>query len=139
MKKGEALASASPFCCARCVVKLGLLRQRIGARESSQFQSEAVIVSSTKPNRSPLEFAEWSGLSISTVRRRLKDGTIDSEQPGGFRTRIYIPVDALLLSHSDDDLDGASDDSGESEDTGEDTPQTDRISGPRPKWKTENQ
>jgi excisionase family DNA binding protein len=105
----------------------------------TQSQCDDIDVSSAKRFLSPKEFAESSGLSESTVRRRIKDGTIDSEQPAGFGTRICIPVDALQRSHSDDDLDGASDDSGESEDTGEDTPQTDRISGPRPKWKTENE
>src|SRR4051812_3326483 len=41
------------------------------------------------------EFAHWSGLSVSTIRRRLAGGTLRSVQPGGPRTRILIPCDAL--------------------------------------------
>lgn len=95
-------------------------------------------MSRAKPFLSPAEFAEWSGLSEATVRRRVKDGTIDSKQPGGFRTRILIPVDALQHSRSDDSRDRARDDGGKSDDTGENTRQTGDISGPRPKWMTEH-
>ena len=105
---------------------------------NAQFQSDAVIVSRAKRFLSPAEFTDRSSLSISTVRRRVKDGTIGSEQPGGFRTRIYIPVDGLQRSRSDDCLDGARDDRGKSDDTEENTPQTENVPGPRPKWMTEN-
>ena len=107
-------------------------------QRNTQSRCDGVIVSRAKPNLSPAEFAEWSGLSESTVRRRIKDGSIDSEQLGGFRKRIFIPMDAPQRSHSDDCLEGASDDSGETEDTAKDTPQTGRVSGPRPRWMTEN-
>ena len=95
-------------------------------------------MSSTKPNLSPAEFAEWSGLSVSTVRRRIKDGSIDSEQLGGFRKRIFIPMDAPQQSQSNHCPNGARDDCNESGGTNENTPQTENVPGPRPKWLTEN-
>jgi hypothetical protein len=44
---------------------------------------------------SPAEFSERSGLSLATVYRRLRDRSLPSAQPGGPRTRVLIPVDAL--------------------------------------------
>lgn len=43
----------------------------------------------------PQEFAERSGLSMSSVRRYLADGRLPKSQPGGPRCRVLIPVDAL--------------------------------------------
>lgn len=43
----------------------------------------------------PKEYAQETDLSIATVRRRLADGTIHYEQPGGKGTKIMIPVSQL--------------------------------------------
>lgn len=82
---------------------------------------------------SPAEFAELSGLSEATVRRRLKDGTIESVQPGGFRSRILIPIDALQRANTDDRREHA----GRVGDVEESDRRTQSISGPQPKWMTE--
>lgn len=42
---------------------------------------------------SPEEFAGRKGLSVTTVRRRIKDGSLPYEQLGGKRHRIVIAVD----------------------------------------------
>lgn len=44
---------------------------------------------------SPEEFAALTGLSIATVRRRIKASQLPVIQPGGKRTRVLIRVDAL--------------------------------------------
>ncbi len=44
---------------------------------------------------SPAEFAELSGFSLSTVHRRLADGSLPRLQLGGKRCRISIPRSAL--------------------------------------------
>lgn len=41
------------------------------------------------------EFVALSGLSQSTVRRRIDDGSIASAQPGGKGTKLLIPADTL--------------------------------------------
>ncbi len=41
------------------------------------------------------EFCVSTGLSRSTVRRRIADGSIPFHQPGGRRSRILIPATAL--------------------------------------------
>lgn len=47
---------------------------------------------------SPEEFAQFSGLSVPTIHRYLKSGRLPYIQPGGFRCRILIPQNALILS-----------------------------------------
>lgn len=42
------------------------------------------------------EFSERTGLSLATVRRRIKDGSLPVWQPGGHRTAIRIPESVLL-------------------------------------------
>jgi len=49
----------------------------------------------TRRYLSPLEFCQLSGLSLATVHRYVKDGKLPFCQPGGHRTRILIPADAL--------------------------------------------
>ena len=44
---------------------------------------------------SPAEFSRLSGLSRATVYRRIRDRSLPSAQPGGPRTRVLIPIDAL--------------------------------------------
>lgn len=47
---------------------------------------------------SPRQFAEITGLSIKTVRRRLKAGLLPSDQSGGHGTLWRIDYDAFLQS-----------------------------------------
>jgi hypothetical protein len=44
---------------------------------------------------SPTKFAEFSGLSLVTVRRYVADRRLPSIQPGGRRCRVLIPLSAL--------------------------------------------
>ena len=71
------------------------------------------------------KFARLSGLSESTVRRRINDGTLPSSQPGGHGTAIRIPRNAfdLAIPHS-------SEMSSE-----EDTAQAPKLRGPAPQWR----
>lgn len=41
------------------------------------------------------ELSQQTGISVSTLRRRVSDGTIPFFQPGGPRTRIVFPLDAV--------------------------------------------
>lgn len=50
---------------------------------------------------SPQDFAQLAGLSLSTVRRRIHDGTLPHWQPGGKRTAVRIPRGALSVSPPD--------------------------------------
>jgi hypothetical protein len=47
--------------------------------------------------RSPQEYAAITGLSLSTVHRRLKRNQIPKFQPGGPGSRVLIPVDEMPL------------------------------------------
>lgn len=51
----------------------------------------------TRRYLTPTEFAKMAALSVSTLWRRIKDGTIPSYQPAGKGTRRLIPVDAIEL------------------------------------------
>lgn len=44
------------------------------------------------------QFSLASPLSEATIRRRIRDGSLPFVQPGGKRTKILIPADALVLS-----------------------------------------
>jgi len=41
------------------------------------------------------EFSAISGLSVATIRRRIKDGSLSCRQLGGYRCRVLILSDAL--------------------------------------------
>jgi excisionase family DNA binding protein len=41
------------------------------------------------------ELSDATGISISTLRRLLRKGTLPFYQPGGPRTRIVFPIDAI--------------------------------------------
>jgi excisionase family DNA binding protein len=43
----------------------------------------------------PAQFAQRAGLSLATVRRRIRDGSLPTYQPGGPRTAIRVPASAL--------------------------------------------
>lgn len=47
----------------------------------------------------PAEFAVAAGLSLATVRRRIREGSLPVFQPGGKRTAVRIPRSALLTPH----------------------------------------
>ena len=55
----------------------------------------ARLASPTAVFLSAHEFAARSGLSLSTIRRYLKNGRLPGVQPGGSRCRVLIPSDAL--------------------------------------------
>jgi excisionase family DNA binding protein len=42
-----------------------------------------------------LEFAQKSGLSPATIRRRIADGSLAAWQPGGHRTAVRLPATLL--------------------------------------------
>jgi excisionase family DNA binding protein len=70
-----------------------------------------------------------TGISLSTLRRRVKEGKLQHCQPGGKRTRVIFPQDVVeRLMRTDDH---------NPEPTRESPPLTggaDRRSGPAPKW-----
>ena len=82
------------------------------------------------------EFAELSGLSISTVRRRLRDGSLPIVQPGGPRTRVLVPADVLKAPVKARANMGPMDEKSTSIDATESAPRHQKpiIPGPRPKW-----
>ena len=88
------------------------------------------------PARTCLSYEELSvqtGLSLSTLRRRVKEGKLPCIQPGGRRTRIVFPVDVVerLLQHASNSSETA---------TVPPAPKPARPAanpthhGPRPKW-----
>lgn len=44
------------------------------------------------------EYCAITRLSLSTVRRRIRDGSLPVHQPGGRRTAIRIPRSALTIN-----------------------------------------
>jgi hypothetical protein len=66
--------------------------------------SDGIEASQNIPNEqdcvSPKDFVRLSGLSLSTVRRYLKDGRLPKFQFGGDRCRVLIPRDALTQVRS---------------------------------------
>jgi excisionase family DNA binding protein len=68
-------------------------------RQPDGQQSEPPV----KQFLSPAEFAVLSGLSLATVHRYLRRGTLPFQQPGGKRARILISraaLDGLQLAAS---------------------------------------
>lgn len=53
---------------------------------------------------SPQQFSALTGLSMSTVRRRLRDGSLLAVQPGGFRKGWLIDLAAFRKSCRLDDV-----------------------------------
>jgi excisionase family DNA binding protein len=83
---------------------------------------------------SPEEFGDRSGLSLATVHRYLKKGKLPFHQPGGRRTRILIPIDALeSVSRSASQADRTTAPAAAQEAS----PAAERpvpLPGPRPRW-----
>lgn len=46
------------------------------------------------------EFASLTSLSVSTIRRRIEDGTLTAWQPGGPGTRVLVLASNLLTPHT---------------------------------------
>jgi excisionase family DNA binding protein len=76
------------------------------------------------------ELSELTGISQSTLRRRVKQGTIPFLQPGGPRTRVVFPIDVI------DRLTQASQPIPQAQPAPE--KKTRRL-GPEPKWKRQPQ
>jgi hypothetical protein len=53
------------------------------------------LVGQVRKYLSPREYSTLTGLSMATVQRRLSTKQIPFFQPGGRRSRVLIPVDAL--------------------------------------------
>jgi hypothetical protein len=84
---------------------------------------------------SPAEFALFSGLSLSTVSRRLAAGDIPKIQPGGPRCRVLIPrwaLDSVMALAIQDQ--GAAKREGDRGDR-QKALGIPRLSGPQPRWK----
>jgi hypothetical protein len=84
---------------------------------------------------SPGEFSRFSGLSLASVHRYLKNGRLPYRQPGGPRGRILIPAGALETgpdlgspAHPEQARDPASPTQVEA------AARCSPLSGPRPKW-----
>lgn len=89
-----------------------LIERNVRGSKSRQFfhrelcpmnPSESRLMSqeSSAPERdsfSPQEYASKKGLSIATVRRYLKKGSLPKSQPGGPGCRVLIPVSAIGAS-----------------------------------------
>ena len=83
------------------------------------------------------EFAKRSGMSISTVRRRIKDGSLPIVQLGGPSCLLTIPADALRQIYYGNHL--KEEETTSEKDVAEKTStfsEPDSLSGPKPKWKT---
>lgn len=78
-----------------------------------------------KPFLTLKEFSQTTGLSQSTIRRRVKDGSIKVIQLGGKRCRILFPIQALEQA-SQPDLSKSK--------SLEPTPKSRPKSGPKPGW-----
>ncbi|MEX2172139.1 MAG: helix-turn-helix domain-containing protein [Pirellulales bacterium] len=122
------------------------------------FAIDAPACEVPKEFLSPAEFATRSGLSESTVRRRVRDGTLPHRQPGldarasqtsvdgvrdgtlphrqpgGKRSRIVIPHDALVGPHRATGATRPTADQINSH--GQQKPRS--LSGPKPLWQREH-
>jgi len=75
------------------------------------------------------EFSAASGLSDSTIRRRIKDGTFQVWQPGGPGTRVLLLV-SLLRQAAESSLNPAGSPVQESKPAA-----SSHLPGPRLRWK----
>ena len=89
------------------------------------------------------KFCYLTGLSASTVRRRVRDGSISSLQPGGRKTKLLFAIDAIAGGcHADSTATNPSKPEGIPVDKAESflpaTPPTNsELHGRGPKWKRE--
>lgn len=85
----------------------------------------------------PEEFAQVSGLSLSTVRRYLANGKLPKCQPGGPRCRVLIPRGALVqLAPSEvDQGDRLATGLDNTSSVGSQSKHNQRRRGPVPRWR----
>ena len=80
-----------------------------------------------------VEAAAILGVSVSTVRRRIRDGSLPCLQLGGRGHRICIPHDALIVPSRRERM--GSDEPAEPADRSLDhMHQAERLPGPAPRW-----
>lgn len=84
------------------------------------------------------EFVRSSGLSASTVRRRVRDGSLPNCQPGGSGCRVLIPADALdrLANQEEAECPRPQEQTPMNRDDNQ-TPRRPepKLSGPTPRWR----
>jgi excisionase family DNA binding protein len=104
-----------------------------GPRDSEPAAGDRVFLA-------PSEFAERTGLSLATVRRYIAAGRIPVAQPGGFRSRVLIPRDALVLPRPapQGQRQLAADPDRHRDAAENPANNADRLSGPRPGWLTKS-
>lgn len=84
---------------------------------------------------SPEEYAHLTGLSLSTVRRYVRDQRLPSVQPGGRRCRVLIPRTALVhVSPTDQGL-GAQAASASTLPVQQAPSRGSKLPGPAPHWR----
>jgi excisionase family DNA binding protein len=75
------------------------------SKKSRQRQrGKAVDIPTARACLSYEEVSAQTGLSLSTLRRRVQEGKLPFIQPGGRRTRVVFPADVVerLLQHPTD-------------------------------------
>ena len=75
------------------------------------------------------EFGAVTGLSVSTVRRRIRDGSLPVFQPGGKKSRILIPGGVLTDRSRQEPVATPPEPAAASP-----TPSPPTLAGPRPRW-----
>lgn len=91
----------------------------------------------TKRFVSPEEFGRLTGWSASTVRRRLKDGSLPAIQPGGRRTLWLIDIEEFQAIQAPAQLaepQPAPSNSKSTVDQEAEAAGSARLPGPRPGW-----
>jgi hypothetical protein len=73
-------------------------------------------------------FARLTGLSVATVRRRVRDGSVVVFQPGGPRTRVLIPWTQLQFSMPRTSREKPMA-------VTQDSSECSKLSGPAPRWR----
>jgi excisionase family DNA binding protein len=111
--------------------------RNVAMDDAQQFPSQ-VPISQAADQQTPRkcltieELSQWTGLSVSTIRRRVKDGTIPFLQPGGRRSRIVFPPDIVERL-----IQITSQKSTNTEPIAVIPPEKPQRRGPRPKWQRE--
>ena len=109
-------------------------RKERGHRMSASSQP---FVPPTRQFLSPEEFSRLCGLSLATIRRYVSTGKLPFRQPGGPRSRILIPVNALAMILAEEpNLSSATDTQTETPSLQTAT-EPEQLSGRRPRWKVQ--
>jgi excisionase family DNA binding protein len=85
--------------------RLALVVGEVADHSSTPIEQDATAMQDAHKTDylTPQEFAGIAGLSLSTVRRRMADGSLPVWQPGGRRTAVRIHRSALTTSHQPPD------------------------------------